>query len=186
MFRRRGFVRPMGHIPTPDIPPVLRRANELMSIGNYPAAAQAFEEMARGAVARNGPRAPWLLIQAGRMRLLAGEAQVGMMHLKQGLGLFAARGQWQQFHNSGQRILAELKAKGLDEQADQIAAILKTSLPAGFVPETGVEVEKTKPVLPTNCPGCGGPLHSSEVEWSDEITAMCPFCGSAVRAENGT
>ena len=91
MFRRRGFVRPFGRPSIPDIPPALRRANELMAIGDYPGAAQAFEELARGAVARNGPRASLLLLQAGRMRILAGQVPLGMTHLQQGLGLFAAR-----------------------------------------------------------------------------------------------
>jgi endogenous inhibitor of DNA gyrase (YacG/DUF329 family) len=153
-----------------------------MAIGDYPGAAQAFEELARGAVARNGPRAPLLLLQAGRMRILASQVPLGMTHLQQGLGLFAARGQWQRFRNSGQRIVAELSQRGLTEQAKQIEATLKASLPAGFVPGAGPE--RTKRVLPIKCPGCGGPLHADEIEWTDEITAECPYCGSQVRAED--
>jgi hypothetical protein len=183
MFRRRGFVRPFGRSPITVIPPALRRANELMAVGDYPAAAQVFEELARGAVARNGPRAPWLLLQAGRMRILEGQIPSGMTHLQQGLGLIAARGQWQLFRNAGQRVVAELSQRGLAEQAKQIDETLKISLPAGFVPGPGAGPEKTKRVLPTNCPGCGGPLHGDEVEWTDEITAECPYCGSAVRFE---
>jgi len=183
MFRRRGFVRPFG-TPGADIPPALRRANELMAAGDYPGAAQAFEDLARGAVARNGPRAPWLLIQAGRMRILAGQVPLGMTHLQQGLGLFATRGQWQRFNNNAQRLMAELSQRGLTGQAKQIEATLKASLPAGFVPVRGAGSDKVKRVLPTNCHGCGVPLHADEVEWTDEITAECPYCGSAVRAES--
>jgi hypothetical protein len=183
MFRRRGFVRPFGRPSIPDIPPLLRRANELMAIGDYPGAAQAFEEMARGAVARNGPRAPLLLIQAGRMRILAGQVPLGMTHLQQGLAIFATRCQWQQYHNSSQRIAAELTQRGLAGQAEQIEATLKANLPAGFVPGTEAGSQNVRHILPTNCPGCGGPLLADEIEWTDEITAECPYCGSAVRAE---
>ncbi len=183
MFRRRGFMRPLRRPPILDIPPALRRANELMAVGDYPGAAQAFEELARGAVTRNGPRAPLLLLQAGRMRILADQVPIGMTHLQQGLEFFATRGQWQQFRNAGQRIVAELTQRGLTEQANQIEATLKSSLPAGFVPDPGTGREKAKRFLPTNCLGCGGPLHADEVEWTDEITAECPYCGSAVRAE---
>ena len=183
MFRRRGFMRPFGRPNIPDIPPALRRANELMAIGDYPGAAQAFEELARGAVARNGPRAPMLLIQAGRMRILAGQVPLGMTHLQQGLGLFATRGQWQRFNNNARRMMAELSQRGLKEEASQIEAALKSRLPAGFTPVPGAGPENAKRVLPTNCHGCGGPLHADEVEWTDEITAECPYCGSAVRAE---
>ena len=182
MFLRRGFIRPFGRSSIPDIPPALRRANELAAVGDFAGAASSFEELARGAVARDGPRAPLLLFQAGRMRILAGEIPLGMTHLQQGLELFAARGQWRQFRNTGQRAVAELSQRGLTGQAEQIEAILKTSLPASFSLGPRVESEKPKPVLPTNCPGCGGPLHSDEVDWTDEITAECPYCGSAVRA----
>ena len=182
MFRRGGFARPFGRHPIPDIPPALRRANELMAIGDYTGAAHAFEEMARGALARNGPRAPLLLLQAGRMRILAGEVPVGMTHLQQGLALYAAGGQWIRFRNSGQRLVAELSQRGLAEQAGQIEATLRSSLPAGFVPAFGPE--NTHRILPVNCPGCGGPLHADEIEWMDDITAECPYCGSAVRTES--
>jgi hypothetical protein len=181
MFRRRGLARSFRQPPIPDIPPALRRANELMAIGDYPGAAQAYEEMARGAVARNGPRAPLLLLQAGRMRILAGQVPLGMTHLQQGLGLFAARSQWQRFRNSSQRLMAELSQQGLTVEASQIEAALKAGLPAGFTQAPAPE--KARRVLPTNCPGCGGPLHGGELEWSDEFTAECPYCGSAVRAE---
>jgi hypothetical protein len=183
MFRRRGFVRPFGGPPFADIPPALRRANELMAIGDYPGSAQAFEELARGVVARNGPRAPLLLIQAGRMRILAGQVPLGMTHLQQALGLFAARGQWQRFRNSGQSVIAELTQRGLTEQAEQIEATLKASLPAGYIPGSESSPEKAKGVLPTKCADCGGSPHANEVEWTDEITAECPYCGSAVRVE---
>lgn len=184
MFRRRGLMRPLRRPLIPDIPPALRRANELMATGDYAGAAQAFEGLAHGAVARNGPRAPLLLLQAGRMRILAGQVSLGMTHLQQGLALFVARGQWQHFRNAGQRIVTELTQHGMTDQADQIEATLKSRLPAGFVPDPGAGREKARRVLPTNCHGCGGPLHADEVEWTDEITAECPYCGNAVRAED--
>ena len=110
-----------------------------------------------------------------------------MTHLQQGLGLFAARGHWQQFQNSARRLMSELAQRGLTGQAEQIEAILKASLPAGFVSGAGAGVgaapEKGTRVLPTNCPGCGSLLHPDEIEWTDDITAECPYCGSPVRAE---
>jgi uncharacterized Zn-finger protein len=81
------------------------------------------------------------------------------------------------------RSVAELNARGLTNEAKQIEDFLKKTLPAGFVPAARTEAEKPRPVLPTACPGCGGPLRSDEVEWADEVTAECPYCGSAVRAQ---
>jgi hypothetical protein len=183
MFRRRRSVRPSSNSLTPNIPPALRRANQLIASKDYTEAAQAFEGLARIAIARDGPRAPLMLLQAGRMRILAGQVPLGMTYLQRGLELFAARGQWQRFHNSAQRLAAELSEHGLTGQADQIVAILNSNLPAGFVARPGAGLEKLDRILPANCPGCGAPLHADEVIWSDEITAECPYCGNAVRSE---
>jgi hypothetical protein len=105
-----------------------------------------------------------------------------MALLKQGLSIIASRGNWQRLQNAGQRIIAELNQRGLKGEAAGIEAWLKQTIPGGFVP--GPAVGPTQPhLLPTKCPGCGGPIHADEVEWSDEATAECPYCGSAVRAE---
>jgi hypothetical protein len=182
MFRR-SFGRPVRRPMIGNIPPALQRANQLMAASQYEAAAEIFEQFARGALARNGPRAPWFFLQAGQARLQAGQVPAGMAHLQQGLSLFVARGQFQKLYTAGMRFVAELKARGLSAEAKQIEDYLKTTLPAGFTAGPGTGMEKPKPVLPTNCHGCGGPIRSDEVEWVDEVTAECPYCGSAVRAE---
>lgn len=182
MFRR-PFARPFRRALAGKIPPALQRANQMMAAGQYAQAADIFERFARGALARNGPRAPWFFLQAGQARILAGQIPAGMAHLQQGLSLFAARGHWQKLHNGGMRLVRELNAHGLTAEAKQIEDTLKAILPGGFVAGPGTSAEKPKPTLPTNCPGCGGPIHSDEVEWTDDATAECPYCGSAVRAE---
>ena len=182
MFRR-PLGRPLRRAMVGNIPPALQRANQLMAAGQYSGAAEIFEQFARGALARNGPRAPWFFLQAGHARILAGQVPVGMADFQQGLSLFAARGQFQKLYRAGMRFVAELRARGLTAEAKQIEDYLKTTLPAGFTAEPGSGRGKPKPVLPTNCPGCGGPIRSDEVEWADDVTAECPYCGSAVRAE---
>ncbi|MFH1524617.1 MAG: hypothetical protein ABIF04_06605, partial [Chloroflexota bacterium] len=142
-----------------------------------------FEKFARGALDRNGPRAPWFFLQAGRACILAGQIPDGKAHLQQGLTLFATRGQWEKLHRNGMRIIADLNARELNAEAKQIEDYLTETLPGGFVAGSRAGAEKPKPLLPTNCPGCGGPILADEVEWADEVTAECPYCGSAVRAK---
>lgn len=178
------FRRPFRRVQVGSIPPALQRANQLMGSGQYAEAAVIFEQFANGALSRNGPRAAWFFLQAGQARLMAGQVPAGMAHIQKGLGLFAGRGQFQRMYHAGMRFTAELKARGLVAEAKQIDDYLKTSLPVGFVPGAGAGVGKPKPILPTNCPGCGGPIRSDEVEWADELTAECPYCGSAVRAQS--
>lgn len=181
MFRR-PFVRPLRRALRPDIHPLLERANELMASGHYQAAAEAYEGLARGAQTRGLPRDAQLFLQASRCRILAGQVPAGMADLKQGLTILAQRGNWQHFHNAGQRAIADLNQRGLAAEAAEIESLLKASLPASFAarPAAG---PAPKRLLPTACPSCGGPLRSDDVEWIDEATAECPFCGGAVRAE---
>ncbi len=184
MFRRRGFNRPLGRPPVPVIPPALRRANELMSSGQFEEAAVIFEQFARGALQRGGPRAPQFFLQAGRCRILAGQVPTGMALIKQGLTIIANRGNWRHLQNAGQRITAELNQHQLKAESNEIETWLKQTIPAGFAAGAGAAgPDVSRRVLPTNCHGCGGPLHADEVEWTDEITAECPYCGSAVRVE---
>jgi hypothetical protein len=195
-----------------DIPPALQRANELMAAGDYNGASAAFEQLARGAEGRGGPRAPDLYIQAARARFRAGQSAVAMEHAKHALALLAARQQWDALQKRGQNMVTFLTNHGLKQQAQEISAHLKETLaasplgnlggqaapaesmgnygeqasPAAPIGRFGAQVwqaAKPKPRLPTVCPGCGGPLHSDELDWVDEITAECPYCGSPVRAE---
>jgi hypothetical protein len=181
MFRR-PLGRPMRRAMIGDVPPALQHANQLMVSGRYMEAAEIFEQFARGAQARNGPRAPWFFLEAGQARLAAGQTPVAMGHFQQGLAIFAARGQAQKLNNAGMRVVTALKSRSLTAEAAQIEAYLKSVLPSGMQ-GGGTAVAQTPRVLPTHCPGCGGPLHSDEVEWTDALTAECPYCGSAVRAE---
>ena len=187
MFRRRGFARPLRRAFAPDIPPALQRANELLAIGDYNGAAVAFEGLARGAEGRGGPRVPHLYLQAGRARLQIGQVAAGMGHIKRGLALFAARQQWPALHRTGQLTVAFLTERGLAKEALEISDYLKATLPPVPSSDFGSQFapsERAKPLLPTTCPGCGGPIRADEVEWVDEVTAECPYCGSAVRGEN--
>ncbi|HEX2698568.1 MAG TPA: hypothetical protein VHM28_12735 [Anaerolineales bacterium] len=178
---RRGFGRPLRRGFAPDIPPALRRANQLLSNGDYAGAAGAFETLARAAEGRGGPRAPFFHIQAGRAYILANQSALGVDQLQRGLGLFGTRGQLGKVYNIGNRVVNELKARNLAKEANKVAAYIKTLLP-GFDPST--EVPAKRPPLPTHCPSCGAPVRSDEVDWMDDVTAECAFCGSPVRGEN--
>jgi hypothetical protein len=36
--------------------------------------------------------------------------------------------------------------------------------------------------LPETCPSCGGPLNTSNVRWQGKQTAICPYCGTPIKA----
>ncbi len=177
---RRMFRRDRRKEFAPGIPPILQEANLAFDKGEYGRAAQLFERIAEPADARNGPRAPLFHLQAGRARVLAGQVALGIPSLKRGLELLAQRKQLQRLHHMGIRTITELNERGFKSEAEEIEIWLKTLLPSMPSFETQTPPAK-KPVLPTHCPSCGAPLRPDEVEWLDDVTAECGYCGSPVR-----
>nr|MDQ3007788.1 hypothetical protein [Chloroflexota bacterium] len=105
---RRMFRRDKRKAFASNIPPILQEANLAFDKGEYGRAAQLFERIAEGADARGGPRAPLFLLQAGRARLLAGQAALGMPSLKRALEVLAERKHYQRLQAAGLRLVTEL------------------------------------------------------------------------------
>ncbi|MEW5941151.1 MAG: hypothetical protein AB1750_15915 [Chloroflexota bacterium] len=187
MFRRplrRAMIRQAAR-PAPAVPPMLRRAHELMAAGNYVAAAETFEQLGRAGEARGHPKTATMFLQGGRARIMAGQNQPGYEDLMRGLTVLSKMGRPGQLFHTGNRVVAELNERGMSKEAAQIADWLKTNLPPrpeGAAPGPTVAPTR-KPVLPTHCPGCGGPVNSQDVEWLDDVTAECNWCGSPLRGE---
>jgi len=177
---RRIFRRHIRKTLGENVPPVLQEANFAFDKGEYGRAAELFERIAETASRRGGPRAPLLHLQAGRARILARQARLGMPSLRRGLELLAEHRQFPRLHQLGRRVVSELRGAGLEEEADEIDAWLQTVLR-----ETAPAQEPQKhPVLPTHCPSCGAGMRPDEVEWLDEVTAECAYCGGPVRVES--
>jgi hypothetical protein len=172
---RKGFAR--------QVPPILQEANLAFDKGEFGRAAELFERIAEGADARGGPRAPLFHLQAGRARVLAGQTALGIPSLKRTLALLAERQQYRRLVNVKTRVIDELNARGLTNEAADIESWFKTIAPSSSEFETQQPPSK-KPILPTHCPQCGAALRPDEVEWLDEVTAECGYCGSPVREEN--
>ena len=152
-----------------DVPPILQEANFAFDKGEYGRAGELFEKIANTAAARGGPRAPLFYLQAGRARIFAGQTALGMSSLQRGLELFAQREQFPRLQQAGTRVISELNERGLQQEASEIETWLRTVLPL------------KRPALPTHCPSCGAGARPDEVEWLDDVTAECAYCGSPIR-----
>lgn len=164
-------------------PPKLRQAHQLMAVGDYAAAAELFEQLAREGEASDFKRAPMMYLQAGRAYMWMGAEQTGLKLLKKGLSMLADDGRMLHFQRASRRIVAELQLRGLDGSASEIIQFLTmhASASAEIPTEPLAGVKRKK--LPTHCPSCGGPLKPDDLEWLDDATAACDFCGSPVRGE---
>lgn len=187
MNNRRLF-QPKGRGNAPSLHPMMQRANELMAIENYTGAARAFENMAKAANSHNRPAAPHLYIQAGRAKILAGQIPDGITHIQTGLKLFAERAEWLKFRRNRRRVVRELRESGHENEANELMNFMADELPADkdatgnesqFDPKPGARVRAT---LPVKCQECGAPLRIDEVEFVDENTAECPYCGNLIRS----
>jgi hypothetical protein len=174
---RRVFRRHIRKTLAQEVPPILQEANFAFDKGEYGRAGELFERIAETAAARNGPRAPTFLLQAGRARILAGQTSLGIPSLRRGLTLLAEREQFARLQNTAMRVVSELNEHGLNEQAAEIEAWLKTVLPSA----ASLEATEKRPVLPTHCASCGAALRPDEVEWLDDVSAECAYCGSPIR-----
>lgn len=181
MFRRRAqrIIRRMER--REDIPPALQQANQMMANGDYKKAAESFHTLAEGAEERFPHRAPFLYVEAGRAAILNGETKLGMADLRRGLTILSTQRRFTRVQILGQRIINELRARGLGVEAEEIANLLSGNLPTAIPAE--ISTPEKRPTLPTHCPSCGASVKPDEIEWLDEVTAECSYCGSPVRDE---
>jgi len=183
MFRRRP-VRPR-HPGGGDAKARLKQAHHLMDQGHYLQAAHIFEGLALGAVQRRIPRAPFLFIQTGRAFHYGGQHDKGTAIIKRGLRMLTDAKRWGELYRVGHRLVDELQEKGFEAESSQFKEWLEEVLPedSARAADVRLKLQKKHPVLPTNCPNCGGIVNSLEVTWMDDDTAECLYCGSAIRAE---
>ncbi len=177
MMRRRGpggGMRPFrrGMRAGVNVPPAVQQADDLMDGGNYAAAAAEFETLGRGAEGRFPGRAPQFWLRAGKARILAGHAALAMEDLKRGLSLLAEGGKAENFQRAAQRAVAELKAGGLEAEAQEIAALFQGRAAAAAAP--------AQAGLPGTCPACGAPVRPEEVRRPNGGSAQCAYCGCAL------
>jgi hypothetical protein len=159
---------------------MLQHANQLMASGEYKEAAVSFKELAQRAEDLFPERAPFLYMEAGRAAILSGQIKPGVDHLRHGLTLFASQGREHRMRIVGRRVIDELKARELNNEAEEIALLIHGSLPKELLNEKPMSIKR--PILPTHCPSCGAAIRSDDIEWMDESTAECDYCGSPVRA----
>jgi hypothetical protein len=164
-----------------DMASLLQTAHAQMQGGQYLAAAEAFDTLARRAFLQNGPRASLFALQSGRAYLLANNLPEAMAHFTQGLTTMVKEKQFGRLGKVGLRIVEELKARGHIKEAREINNLVISNMPARADLPTEHGPDPARVIAPVTCPSCGGPVRSDEVDWIDSHTAECPYCGTPLR-----
>jgi tetratricopeptide (TPR) repeat protein len=156
----------------------LSKAILLFNQGQYAEAGAIFERIAEIAAARNGPRAPRFFLEAGRALFHARQPERALQLLERGWKLALANGRLGLLTRVGPGLSAEIGQLGYADQARGIQSWL-AKIPAAPLPMSATATKR--PELPLKCPSCGAPVRPNEVEWLDEQTAECDFCGNPMR-----
>jgi hypothetical protein len=173
--------------PLPPLPPgslrALAQAHQLMTGGQFAQAAERFEALAVASRAAGIPRAPRLFLQAARANWHAGQVGHGMDLLHTGLDMLIAVGAVAAAGRVASLAISELKETGHPQEADQLKQYAST-IPGMEESLTSFpQAGQAHPVLPTHCPQCGAAVRANDVDWIDERTAECAYCGSPIRPE---
>jgi hypothetical protein len=157
---------------------ILQKANALFESGQYAQAALLLEDLAGKACQRGGPRAPFLFVRAARAHALSGQAAHSVELFRAAVDTLAASGGAALLFPPARRLLADLEGNGHAAEAQEVKKIISGT--PGWT-EAAPAAAAARPVLPTHCPQCGAAIRSDEVEWIDDQTAECTYCGSPVR-----
>ena len=164
----------------------LSRANQLMAVGGYQQAAELFAQLALQADKTGHPR------KSANLYALAAQAAAEQPNREQALAYgraalngFTHMGMLPRSAGFLAQISLLLRKKGLEAEANLLqlefgGQPLKTGL-APAVTEQPAQPRKALR-LPPACPQCGAPARSDEVEWIDEQSAECAYCGGVIQA----
>ena len=189
-FRRPGLMRfgppPFGPRSAlgAALMPLLMEANRLFAAGQYGEAARLFAQLAEKAEANsNLQRAAHLHLEAARSWLMANDGQAALEHARAALQLFLHIGRVGRAETVYQRIVRELRARGMNAGADVLERDLRAQLGEAAPTPAPASIAASRGRLPGKCPQCGGPVRGDEVEWIDDHSAECLYCGSVVQTE---
>ncbi len=137
----------------------LQQAHQFMAQGDYARAAEIFEALAAAGEPRRFPSTPALYIQAGRVRLQAGDTVRATAHFEHGLMLLAEFGRLRRLPIVAGRVLDEMRTRALTAEADALEVKVRQALARQGLALAAVATAES-PHLPAKCPHCGGTVHS--------------------------
>jgi hypothetical protein len=179
---RPGRRPPGGAVPRPVLIQLLE-ANRLAEAG-YPAeAATHFIRLAKEAELRGAPRrSAHLHLQASLCLIRVPDGPNALYHAQAALALIKRAAPPGRAQKLGRRLVAELEAGDLHAEAQTLQNSL-SGLPASPEgPEEPLAASPPRDRLPVRCPHCGAPVRSDDVEWIDDHSAECAYCGGVVQA----
>ncbi len=162
---------------------VLAKANQMAGAGNPAGAAPLFAEVARELDAPRPRQAANLHARAAHAYADASRPQLALEQARAALNMFIQYQMAERTPVFYANITRKFSNKGMTGAATAIQNEFGGkvgSLPAQS--QGPARPAARRGVLPTNCPKCGGPIHSDSVSWIDNQTVECEYCGTSIRS----
>jgi hypothetical protein len=174
-FRR--FRRPLFRGLPPDVETALLEARRLLQIGQYAQAGAVFAQLAAEAGAHGRSRAAAEMhARAANCLVSGGDESASLAQSQAALRLFAQQGMPQRRQRFLENMAHKMESRGMT------AALSSLRAEFGGVQASGAPLPPPRrPRLPAACPQCGAPVRSDEVEWIDDSSAECVYCGATLQ-----
>jgi hypothetical protein len=181
MFRRFSRQARLAATLTPGQINALKQANQLITNGNTLEAAGIFSQLAQQMENTGHPRrAANFHAQAAHLYADGSNEAQTLAHAQAALRLFIQfqmvnrtprfyANITQKMHNRGMAASAAQLEKEFGHLVGSIPSPIQTLGP------------QTHGRLPSSCPQCGAPVRSDEVDWIDNTSAECIFCGAVIQ-----
>jgi hypothetical protein len=179
-FRRRvanGLPLGLGQIQ------ILSQANRLIAAGHPGEAAQLFAGLAQQMEASNHPRrAANLHAQAAHAYADDQDESGALAQARKALTLFLQYQMVERIPRFYANIQRKLRARGMEKTADALQVEFGNQAGALPQPQAKPRVQGSGR-LPAQCSQCGAPLRGDEIEWINQYSAECIYCGSVIQTE---
>ena len=179
-FRRRNI---RGYQLAPGQLQLLAQANQLISAGHPGEAAQIFADLAQQMeVSKHPRRAANLHAQTAHAYADNQDESGALTHARRALSLFLQYQMVERAPRFYANIERKLRARNMGKAADSLQAEFGKQV--GSLPQPAVQPQVPgQQRLPPSCPQCGAPVRGDEIEWINQYSAECIYCGSIIQIE---
>ena len=170
----------------PVVPPaerLLLRARRFIQISKFGKAAALLAELANQVETAGRPKAAAELhARAAYCYVEGGIASAALAETSFALASFQEAGLTERLGRFQGNMLRKMQSHAMQAGVDALHAQFGTG-EGEINPESHAAAAGKQLILPAACPECGAPVHSAEIEWIDERSAECAYCGAIFGAQ---
>ena len=180
MFRRNARANQGQIVLTPNQFNLLTEANQLIANNKFQQAALIFAQLAvEMETTRHPRRAANFHARAAHAFADAGDALQSLSHARAALNLFIQFQMVNRIYHFYTNIIQKMRNHGMQAAVNELEKEFSNKI--GAIPSPAQPTPLRSGHLPPSCPKCGAPARSDEVDWIDNQSAECNYCGAVLQ-----